>query len=217
MKKIFSLLMTAILCISFSTVDAASSPYAKQLKKQRQKEYKAKLKEIKKGGWQIFNTSHTLEVALLTHYEKLMEEGVYEQASNSMSSLKNIGTAKLLQDACEKYATEIGAELKGKTVTEHASDASEEDLLELDNFLQGYKTKVQAEIAGEMKPSYFLYREIKTASGKAAYEFQGYFIVDKESAHKARLKAYKAMMAEQAAAHALSEKTEKWIDEAFKE
>lgn len=215
MKRIFSILFAALICISYSTVEASS--YSKQLEKQRKKEYKAKIKKLTKEGWSIFGSSHTLEVALLTHYDKLCVEGVHEQVGTSVSSMKNIGTAKLLQDASEKYATQMGQEVHGLTVTEHGSEMTEEDLMEMDQFLQGFESKVQAEINGEMKPSYIIYRETKTPSGKAAYEFEGYFIVDQEAASKARIKAYKAMMAEQAAMHALSEKTQEWINKAFAE
>lgn len=215
MKKIFAVLMAAIVCLSFSSVEAKS--ISKQLEKQRNKEYKAKVKKLNKEGWQIFGSSHTIEVALLSHYEKLMQEGVSELSVNSISSMKNIGTAKLLQDACEKYATQQGSEIKGLTVTEHGSEMTEEDLMEMDQFLQGFESKVSTEINGELKPSYTIYRETTTPSGKKAYEFEGYFIVDQESAHKARMKAMKAMMEEQAAMHKLSEKTQEWIHKAFEE
>lgn len=213
MKKIFAVLMAAIVCLSFSSVEAKS--ISKVLEKQRTKEYKAKVKKLNKEGWQIFGSSHTIEVALLSHYEKLMQEGVNEQVGTATSSMKNIGTAKLLQDACEKYATQQGSEIKGLTVTEHGSEMTEEDLMEMDQFLQGFESKVSAEINGELKPSYVIYRQVKTPSGKAAYEFEGYFIVDQESAHKARMKAMKAMMQEQEAMHKLSAKTQEWIHEAF--
>ena len=59
MKKI----LVAILALSFLAVPAMNAQ-SRQLKKAQKKEYKMKLKEYKKGGWIVFGTSHTLEVAL---------------------------------------------------------------------------------------------------------------------------------------------------------
>ena len=70
MKKIFSLLVAALILAAPTMVEAQSA-YSKQLQKQRKKEYKAKVKKLNKEGWQVYGTSHTLEVALLTHYDKL--------------------------------------------------------------------------------------------------------------------------------------------------
>ena len=69
MKKIFALLV--VLLVAFTTVEAQN----KALEKARKKEYKAKMKEYKREGWKIFGTSRNLDVALLTHYEKLNTMG----------------------------------------------------------------------------------------------------------------------------------------------
>ena len=216
MKRILSIALSLFLLAAPSMVDAQSA-YSKRLEKQRKKEYKAKIKTLEKGGWQVFGSSHTMEVALLEHYDKLCVEGVYELSGYATSSQKNIGSAKLLQDATEKYASLQGQTMRGRTVTEHGSEMTEDDIIELDNFLQGFDAKVQAEIKGELKPSYMIYRKSTTANGKPCYEFEGYFIVNEEAAHRARVKAMEAMMKEQAAMHKLSEKTAKWIQEAFEE
>lgn len=197
------------------TMVEAQSAYSKQLQKQCKKEYKAKVKKLNKEGWQVYGTSHTLEVALLTHYDKLAVEGTEELSAAATSTMKNIGTAKLMQDASEKYASQMGQALKGRTVTEHGSEQTEEDIMEMDQFLQGFESKVKAEINGELKPSYMLIRPSKTASGKDCWEFEGYFLINQEAAHKARMRAMQEMMQEQKAMHKLSEKTAKWIQEAF--
>ncbi len=217
MKKVLSMIIAALFLASPSlvTVADAQSAYSKRLEKQRKKEYKEKIKKLTKEGWLIFGSSHTMEVALLEHYDRLCVEGVYELSGYATSSQKNIGSAKLLQDAAEKYASLQGQEMRGRTVTEHGSEMTEDDIIELDNFLQGFDAKVQTEIKGELRPSYMIYRKATTANGKPCYEFEGYFIVNQEAAHKARVKAMEAMMKEQAAMHKLSEKTAAWIKEAF--
>jgi len=216
MRKLLLMLVAGLLIAAPSQVDAASY-YQKQLKKRVKKEYKEKVKKYNKEGWQVFGSSHTIEVVLLNHYEKLTDEDCEELVGYATSSQKNIGSAKLIQDALEKYAALQGSNIKGRTVTEHGSDLTESDLIELDNFLQGFDSKIQTDIQGEVKPSFMLYRESKTASGKPCYEFEGYYIVNVADAHRIRMKALEAQFQEQAAMHKLSEKTSQWVKEAFEE
>lgn len=65
MKKIIIFLLAVFLVLP--AVEAQN----KALAKAQKKEYKQKMKEYKKGKWQLFASSRSLEVALLTHYEKL--------------------------------------------------------------------------------------------------------------------------------------------------
>ena len=67
----------------------------KLLEKAQKKEYKAKIKEFKKEGWKLYGSSRTIEVALLTHYDKLRQlgengyEGWARQAASSRRTLVN--------------------------------------------------------------------------------------------------------------------------------
>lgn len=214
MKKFFSILVAGLLIAAPMSMNAESA-YQKQLQKRIKKEYKQKVKTLTKDGWSVFGSSHSIDVALLTHYDKLTGENAEELAGFAVSTQKNIGSAKLLQDAIEKYASMQGTNIKGRTVTEHGSELSEEDIIEIDHFLQGFDAKVQTAIKGEVKPSFMIYRPSKTANGKPCYEFEGYFIVNTAAAHKARMEAMQAMMNEQVAMRKLSDKTAKWIQEAF--
>lgn len=216
MKKIV-LMLVAAMFFGVSTVEAQ---YSKMLEKQMKKEYKAKMKELSQGGWQVMGTSHSLEVALLKHYDALTQDDVYELEGVSTSSQKNIGTAKLQQDALEKYATSLSSSLKGRTVTEHGSALSEDDMIELDNFLQAFENKVQAEVNGDLKQSFTVFRET-TLNGKKVYEFKGYFLVNKAKADADLLEAMKQQLAiakmqmKQQALHNSAEKTIKFLEEAF--
>ena len=75
MKKILFFLLA--LCLMAPAVEAQNKTLQKELKK----EYKKKMKEYKKGKWALFASTRTLEVALLTHYDKLnsMGEEGFEQ------------------------------------------------------------------------------------------------------------------------------------------
>lgn len=63
MRKIIAFLLALCLLIPA----AVSADTSKELRKALNKEKKEKLKEYKKGGWKLFGSSRTLEVALLTH------------------------------------------------------------------------------------------------------------------------------------------------------
>lgn len=65
MKKILILLLSMVL-----TVPVANAQN-KVLQKAIKKEYKTKMKEYKKEGWELFASSRSLDVALLKHYDKL--------------------------------------------------------------------------------------------------------------------------------------------------
>jgi hypothetical protein len=69
MKKLILFLMA--LCFIVPGVEAQNKTLQKQLKK----EYKTKMKEYDKEGWKLFGSSRSLDVALLTHYDKLTNLG----------------------------------------------------------------------------------------------------------------------------------------------
>lgn len=66
MKKIIMLLLA--FCLAMPIAYAANKN--KQLEKALKKEYKEKKKEFKKEGWKLFGSSRSLDVALLSHYDK---------------------------------------------------------------------------------------------------------------------------------------------------
>ena len=70
MKKIIMLLMA--LCLVLPAMNAQNN---KALNKALKKEYKVKMKQFKKEKWQIYASSRSLEVALLSHYDKLAKGG----------------------------------------------------------------------------------------------------------------------------------------------
>ena len=207
MKKILFSLFVVLVGLAFTTEANA------QLSRKMQKACKAKTKELTKGGWAIMGSSYTLDMALAKHYEKL--DGKQEVFGTAISTQKNIGSAKLQQDAIEKYATQIGMSIKGRVTTQHGSQVSSDAMEEIDSFLQGFDGKVQAELKGELKLSYMIYREAKQPNGKPCYEFEGYFIVDIEAAHQARMKAFQQMLAETQAHQRIAKETAEWVQEAF--
>ena len=205
MKKIFlALLMMSFLC---TTVDAQN----KVLQKALQKEYKSKMKEFSKEGWKIFGSSRSLDVALLKHYDKLNQDDCYEivGVAGSFKS-KNLGMQIAINNACNKYATKASSVVKGRVVSDMASQ-SEDVSAEFDRFYAAYERLVEKEIKGELHESFSVLRD----NGNGTFEMQTYFIVNEESASKVRIRALENAAKESEAAQKYAETVSKFIKEGF--
>ena len=207
MKKL--LLFGIIVSMSIGVFGVQAAAQSKALQKAMKKEYKLKMKEYEKGGWKIFGTSHTLDVALLAHYDNLTKDGVTEVMGTAVSSNKNIGKDKVLMSACVTYAQKIGSNIKGRIVEDMGSVVSTEE-----HFYEAYENSIQAEIKGELRNSYSIYRPVEI-QGKEAYEFQTYYIVDENEASRARIRAFQNAAKESAVAQKYAEQVSEFINEAF--
>ena len=187
----------------------------KQLDKAHKKEYKAKMSEYNKEGWKIYGTSHSLDVALLEHYEKLKKEGVVEISSTTKSTSKSIGQEKLLTYACNDYAHRSETLVRGRITNDLASVVSTDELAEFEHFYAAYETAVQKLIQGELNLSYTVYRSLGKQDGNEVFEFQAIYVVDENSASQARIRAFKNAAAESAAAQKYAEKISDFVQEAF--
>ncbi len=202
--------------VSINFTVQAQSAYSKQKAKEQKKEYKQKVKRYAQEGWQIFGSSHTLEVALLTHYEALENGETTGITGFATSTNKNIGKDKLMMSACTSYAQMIGSNLKGRIVEDMASTLSTEELSEFEHFYAAYENKVKAEIRGELRLSYSVYKQT-TVQGKSAYEFEAYYLIDEAAASKARIRAFHNAAKESAVAQKYADQVSKFIEEAFVE
>lgn len=211
MKKLVLFLIAIIMMVPCVEADAQS----KALIKERKKEYKAKMKEYKKEKWDLFGSSRTLEVALLTHYDKLNSLGDdgHEVVGIAVNfATKNTGKQMAINDACNTYAQEAGSHVKGRAVSDMAADAMNPDA-EFYHFYAAYERAVAKEIKGEMQESYSIIREV----GKNLYEMQVYYIVSESAASKARIRALENAAKESAAAQAYANKVSNFVREGFQE
>lgn len=211
MKKIIMLFVAMVLMLP-ATMDAAS-PVSKQLQKALQKEKKEKMKEYKKKGWELFGSSRTLDVALLSHYDKLENLGddgreVVGVASKFKS--KSVGHQMAINDACITYSQQAGSALKGRVMSDMSGDGTEA-IAEFDHFFAAYERLVEKEIKGEMEESYSIIRP----NGDGTYEMQTFFIVSESAASKARLRALDNAMKESEAAARHAEKIASFVREGF--
>ena len=211
------LMMVAALALSANCTTAQAqsqeSQYSQMLAKQLKKEYKNKLKELKKEKWQIYGSSKTLEVALLTHYDKLEKGGqdaheIIGTATKFKS--KNIGHQTAINNACNIYARQAGSHVKGRVVSDMGAN-SDSIANEFDHFYAAYQSLVEKEIKGEMQESFSLIRPYKDGS----FEMQTFFIVNEAAASKARLRAFEIAAKESAAAQKYASKVGEFIKEGF--
>lgn len=187
----------------------------KALNKAMKKEYQTKMKEYKQENWKLFGSSRSLDVALLTHYEKLgalNEDGREVVGVASKFKSKNVGHQMAINSACITYAQQAGSHLKGRVVSDMAGDGIEADQ-EFDHFYAAYERLVEKEIKGEMQESYSIIRD----NGNGTFEMQSFFIINESAASKARIRALENAAKESAAAQKYAEKVADFVREGFKE
>lgn len=207
MKKIVLLIMA--ICLIAPNVDAQN----KRLERKLKQEYKTKMKEYKNEGWKLFGSSRSLDVALLTHYDKLEtlgEDGREVLGVASRFKSKNVGKQMAINNACITYAQQAGSYVKGRVVSDMAGDGVDADA-EFDHFYAAYERLVEKEIKGELSESYCIIHD----NGDGTFEMQAYFIVSESAATKARIRALENAAKESAAAQKYAEKVSEFVREGF--
>ena len=206
MKRIFAAIMALAILLFPTYADAAN----KQLEKAHKKELKEKLKEYKKGKWEILG-SHTLEVALAEHYDKLNNGDAKEVPGvSSRTKSKNTGKQMAMNNAFIEYAQSAGSTLKGRVVSDLSASGINADA-ELENFYAAYERLVEKEIRNEVQPSYTIIR----SNGDGTYEIRTFMIVSESAASKARVRALENAAKESALAQSLAEKMSEFVQAGF--
>lgn len=208
MKKLIFCLIAIALALPFGA--EAKTP----LEKAREKEYKTKLKEYKKGNWEVMG-SHTLEMSLASHYDKLNALGAngHEvEGISTKSKSKNVGKQAAINNAVITYAQEAGSTLQGRVIADMAGNGSDPSS-EFDNFFAAYERLVEKEIRGEMQPSFTIIHN----NGDGTYEVRTYFIVEEDAARKARLRALEDAMKESVIAQQHADQISNFVKEGFNE
>ncbi len=209
MKKLMLLLLAFCLAMPMAIADNTN----KQLEKALKKEYKEKKKEFKMEGWKLFGSSRSLDVALLSHYDKLQtlsEDGreIVGVATNVKS--KNAGHQMAINNACITYGQQAGSQVKGRIVSDLAANGTDATN-EFDHFYAAYERLVEKEIRGEMEESFTIVKEMSPG----IYEFQTFFIVSESAASKARIRAMEDAMKESEAAQKHAKTIADFVREGF--
>lgn len=207
MKKIISLMLIGIMFITSAVAQPKNSD--KGLWKTAKKE--AKL--LKKEGWKV-DGSMPLENLLFNHYKKLADPNNQELIGNVMGNTSvqtlNQGQQWAASMVCVSYAKQAGQTVRGRLASEVGAGVNGGP--SADSFYEGYESKVEKEIRGELKRSFSLYRE----KDNGGIDYKAYYIVNEEDAHKARLRAMQMAMEESEFARANAERISEFVKEAFK-
>ena len=201
--------------LAFCLMTPAINAQNKELQKQQKKEYKKKMKEYKAEGWKLFGSTRSLDVALLTHYDKLNtlgDDAIEIVGIASKFQSKNVGKQMAINNACITYAQTAGSVVKGRIVSDLYGNGIDADT-EIDKFYAAYERLVEKEIKGEMMESFSIIHEISNG----LYEMQTYFIVSESAASKARIRAFENAAKESAAAQKYANEISEFVREGFKE
>ena len=205
MKRIILFLLT-LCCII-----PASAQLEKKIAKQMEQEYKKTIKLYKKEGWKLFGSSHSVEMALLLHYQKLYKAGEENQeivGNCTRCKSKNVGHQTCINNAANIYAQQAKRVVSGRVASDIAN-SSDEDKAEFDRFYAAYESQVEKESNGELQETYCLIRPI----GNGEYEMEAHFIVSESAATRARIKAYENAARESKAAQKYADEVSKFIRE----
>lgn len=214
MKKLSVILMLVLSAIMIMPSCSSTS----NLEKARARQAEAKMKEFKKGGWTIYGTPKSLEVALLEYYDALKDPNMKEEMGEASAFVsKSVGSQMALNSAMIKYAQKASSHMRGRVIRDIFGNADEVPE-EFDKFYAAYENKVEAEIKGEVVPCFSVIRSKgKGEKGQEVFEMQTYCLVNESAASKARLRALEDAMKESAAAQKYAKQVSDFVQEAFKE
>lgn len=213
MKK--NILKTVLCMVILLNVAMLFGQSEKRKRKERDKQYKAKIKELNSENYKIVASANTIEVALINYYEKLNEkEGKYKQmvVVTENCPTENLCAMKAQNDALVQYATEASADVRGRINAEFKLDASPNanDKTSIDKFYSAYESMVKQSVAGAVKKSFAV---SKKENGK--YKYQSFFLVNEEEATNARLNAAKRALEESKINQEWGNKIHDFIQEGF--
>ena len=175
-------------------------------------QYRKKLREYKRDGWELYGSTRTLDDALRAHYAALETPGVSE-VTGTASSVKSetVGQQVAWNNACINYVQQAGGFLRGRVDSDsHAGTTSD---AEFSNFYAAYETLLQKEIRGELKPSLTLIRRLSNGT----HQMMVFFIVDEDAAAKARIKAMELAAQESEAAQRIADSVRGQVNDGFNE
>jgi hypothetical protein len=206
------------LAFVLAMIIATPSSYAQydRMKKKAQKnEYKTKMKQFKKEGWTIYGSSHSLDVALLEHYQKLDNDDAQELVGVASSFIsKNIGKQAAMNSACNEYARQAQSFVRGRVISDMFNNADDVPA-EFDKFYAAYESVVAKEIKGELKPSFSIIRSKGMQDGKEVFEMQTFFIVNEKEASRARMAALQNALKESEMAQDYATRVANFVQEGF--
>ena len=210
MKKTRFYLSTVFL-LSFLFVNQGCAVTQEQkLKKEEKKQYSKKMKRLENEGWKI-EGSKTMEVALLSHYVELGKSDDNKELVGYVSICKSMNVCKqnALNNAIMEYASAAGSYVKGRVTSDLQNDQTIEEG-EFDKMYAAYERLVEKEIRGELVKSFSIVKDNGTSKS-----YQAFYIINEESASKARIKALQQAVKETEVAQEYARKISEFVKEGF--
>lgn len=166
MKKLIGLVM---LC-AFTMTNVYGQSIAKQLKSDK-KAVQARVKELTADGWKSLQ-SDGLAKTVSDHNERKRNNPNLEELLGTANQVKtlNLGKAQARNNAINEYAELCGGMLRAR-ITSDLRNINEE---QADNLVSGYERILTQKLNGEVRPSYYIYKE--NNGGK--YDVRGIFFID---------------------------------------
>ena len=165
-------------------------------------------KSLKKEGWKV-DGSMPLENILYKHYQKLSDDNNQELIGNVVGNTSvqtlNQGQQWAASMVAVSYAKQAGQTIRGSLASEVGAGVNGGP--SADSFYEAYESKVEANIKGEIKKSFAVYRE----KGGGGIDYRAYYIINEEDAHKARLKAMQMAMEESEFARTNAERISSYV------
>ncbi len=193
--------------VMFAFTNVVAQP--KNTEKSLWKTAKKTAEQLKSEGWKV-DGSMPLENLLFNHYQKLLDSNNQELIGNVIGNTSvttmNQGQQWAATMVCVSYAKTAGQTVRGRLTSEVGAGLN--GGASADSFYEGYESKVEKEIKGELKRSFSLFRE-----KKGGLDYKAYYIVNEDDAHKARMRAMQMAMEESEFARANAERISKFVRE----
>lgn len=199
MKKILFILVAALVAIA--PVNAQSKKAMKQAKKQAKTEAAAGYKLLEAGD---------LVYVIAKHIDKV--DGGLEQIVATADGKRSTNLAKSIarNNALNEYSEKARSIVKGRV----ASEMTDLNDVQKEQFMAAYERLVLAELKGEVKTSFTLVRHNAKAH---TYDVKLFCLIDPEAAHTANVNALNRAAEEQKLVQQYGTNISNWIKEGFNE
>lgn len=202
MKKLFVLAFLGLFAAS------AICAQPKSTDKSRWKSAKKMAKELTSDGWRI-DGSRSMEELLYLHYQKLADEANQELIGNVIgnTSVKtlNQGQQWAATNAGISYAKQARQMVAGRITAEVGAGVAQGP--SVDDFYEGYESRVTKEINGELKKSFSVYREKRDGG----IDYKAFYLINEEAASAARIRAMEMALKESEFARQNAEKISDFV------
>jgi hypothetical protein len=146
-------------------------------KRSLENEVKKKAKEYKKEGFEVAQSSKTLEQALFEHYQKKDQGQFEEYESRVIAKTVSLCQQKCLNEAQNFIARTLVSKLKFRFLSAYGSDGAAEELKDdVDRFFGALENIGEININGVLTPGFSLLKKM----AQSKYEYRMFFLYNKD-------------------------------------